>query len=328
MRLKPQYWVNLRGIVLFVSIALMVLIIGVELKATDTSALVDTGQSTFDFSTRKQWLAYTGIGGGAAVHTGLYLAWYRGYESAPFHFHNDGKDWLQMDKWGHAYSAYYLGLMAYESSLWAGYSPTKSAHIGLIYGIAFQTMIEVFDGFSAQWGASVYDVAANTAGSLLFYLQARWWNTQKIILKYNYIPTTYASLRPELLGNGMHQSFLKDYNGQAYWMVCNPFDFFKSSPEVLKNVPISLALGYSADGMLGGTSNVWQRSNGDMADYRHIARKRTLYLSVDVDWIKLLKPQKKRHRLMLTALNAVKIPFPSLGFYMNGGVVVKPEWLR
>ncbi len=37
---------------------------------------------------------------------GLYSAWYSNYPQTNFHFFNDNNEWKQVDKVGHAYSAY------------------------------------------------------------------------------------------------------------------------------------------------------------------------------------------------------------------------------
>src|SRR5690349_20178397 len=53
----------------------------------------------------------TVIGMGAAYAGGmaiLYQQWYKDYPQSSFHLFNDGDEWLQMDKAGHAGSAYYL----------------------------------------------------------------------------------------------------------------------------------------------------------------------------------------------------------------------------
>lgn len=81
---------------------------------------------------RKQLVVYGGLGAATWVHTLLYTAWYKNYPRGPFQFIDDSKEWLQMDKMGHAFSAYYLGVISYETSLWAGYSPRKAARNGVV----------------------------------------------------------------------------------------------------------------------------------------------------------------------------------------------------
>jgi VanZ family protein len=276
---------------------------------------------------RKQLVVYGGLGAAAGVHTLLYTAWYKNYPRGGFQFIDDSKEWLQMDKMGHAFSAYYLGVISYETSLWAGYSPRKAARNGVVYATLFQTMIEVFDGFSTQWGASLSDVLANSAGSALFWSQAYVWNEQRVTLKYNFLSSPYASLRPNLLGNGRTQTFLKDYNGQVYWLSFNPFTLLQKSNKLMPR-GINLALGYGATGMLGAHDNIWVDNNGMLMDYSHIQRGRRYYLSIDIDWIDLFKPKNQYTKLILTALNCIKVPLPSIGFYNDNGLKMSGHVFR
>jgi hypothetical protein len=39
---------------------------------------------------------------------GLYVAWYSQYDQESFHFFDDSKEWLQMDKVGHSATAYQI----------------------------------------------------------------------------------------------------------------------------------------------------------------------------------------------------------------------------
>jgi len=72
------------------------------------------------------------------VETGSYLAglsflgfiWYKDHERVPFHFYDDSKGYLQIDKAGHAYSAYRESYSAYYALRWAGVSKKKA----IIYG--------------------------------------------------------------------------------------------------------------------------------------------------------------------------------------------------
>jgi len=258
------------------------------------------------------------IGETAAVvgmHTGLYFAWYANYPQSSFHFINDSKEWLQMDKLGHAFSAYSLGVLGKEAGDWAGMSNKESRLNGLLLGTCFQTMIEVFDGFSTQWGASVSDIVANSGGSLLFYLQDKYRNEQLIRLKYNYLPSSFAAYRPNLLGNGIFQEFLKDYNGQSYWLSAPVGWVYNKNSKSVFWKGISLSVGYGASGMLGAHSNVWTDSKtGTFHDFSHIHRTRIWMLSLDFDWVRAFEPKKKSLRFALSALNLIKIPFPTLAY--------------
>ena len=122
----------------------------------------------------------------AGSMTGLYYLWYADYNQGGFHFHNDNNNWLQMDKAGHAASAYFIGALGYEVLRLAGWDEKKSLIYGGPLGLAFLTTVEFFDGLSSGWGFSWGDMAANAFGTALFMGQQALWHEQRISMKYSY----------------------------------------------------------------------------------------------------------------------------------------------
>ena len=243
----------------------------------------------------------------SAALLGLNQLWYADYEKSSFQFKNDNSDWLQMDKAGHVYSSYHLGRLSAEMLAWSGVSKKNQLLYGAGYGFVFLTAVEVFDGYSAEWGFSWGDVAANATGTALYVSQELLWDEQRIIPKFSFHTTQYAQLRPELLGESFSEQILKDYNGQTYWLSANVHSFFKSS-----KLPkwLNLAVGYGAEGMLSSRTDVNESilyPNGD--------RFRQFYLSFDVD---LSKIKTKSHFLktIFSLFNTIKIPAPT--FEING----------
>jgi hypothetical protein len=114
-------------------------------------------------------------------------------------------------------------------------------------------VIEVLDGFSAEWGFSIADMAANFAGTGLAISQELLTGRQTIRIKYSYRHSSLAQYRPEMLGRNLPERMLKDYNGQAYWISANISDL-TGIPGVIPDW-LNIAFGYSANGMLGGYSD-------------------------------------------------------------------------
>ncbi len=289
----------------------LLLCIGISFKNVYSLHYNYLNRVNIDSSSSKKILIVSAIGFTTTTHLALYQTWYKNYPMGSFHFKNDGKEWLQMDKMGHAYSAYTLGAFAYQSSLDVGYNHKKAALNGLLFGTIFQTPIEILDGFSKNWGASYSDIIANTSGSLLHYLQAYFWEEQHLSLKFSFRNTSIASYRPNTLGGPWYEQVLKDYNGQTYWL---SFPLHKIIPQIAKNKTpewLNLSLGYGAHNMYGGYSNVFE-TKGIVMDFSHYQRNRQFYFSADIDWIKLLKPKNNLGKYACMALNTIKFPFPSL----------------
>lgn len=242
-----------------------------------------------------------------ATMGGLYLAWYRNHPLTSFHFYDDFHEWLQMDKGGHIVSSYYMGSLGYEALKWAGVDERRSVLYGGAFGSVYLATIEILDGFSAGWGASVTDFTANTIGSAMFITQQLVWSEQRILLKYSYHPTKFAGYRPDVLGSNHIERTLKDYNGITYWISANPksfgLDFF---PEWF-----NVAIGYSATGMTGGSENIVGFHNGKYIP--EFVRTRQFFFSFDVD-LSRIKTRSETIRLILKSIGFIKIPFPAIEF--------------
>jgi uncharacterized protein YfiM (DUF2279 family) len=242
---------------------------------------------------------------GAVALVGLNQLWYADYPRSNFRFINDNADWLQMDKIGHFYSTYHLGRFGSEMLQWSGATKKQQLIYGSSLGLAFLTVVEVFDGFSEEWGASPGDVVANAAGTGLYVSQELLWKEQRITPKFSFHLTDYASKRPDVLGSNLPERIIKDYNGQTYWLSVNLHSFFKQS-----KIPkwLNLAVGYGADGMLSGNGE-----NTTLAALDSAQRSRQFYLSVDLD---LTKIETKSHFLktFFSVFNSLKIPAPTLEY--------------
>jgi uncharacterized protein YfiM (DUF2279 family) len=277
---------------------------------------------SINYKLRKQIVVGSNSVGYTAAMLGLYQLWYADYPLSKFHFFNDNKEWQQMDKIGHAYSCYYEGLVGKKMMQWAGFSEKSSTLIGGAYGFFVQTSIEVFDGFSEEWGASWGDLFANASGTSLFIAQELIWKEQRVKLKLSYSPTEYALQRPNVLGSSELERLFKDYNGQTYWLSGNIHSFLKEESTFPKW--INMAVGYGADGMLGGFTNQFI-SNGIAYDFSHVPRYRQFYLAPDIDFTKI-KTKKKWLKTTFVLLNCLKMPLPALAY--NKQQKLSFSWLQ
>lgn len=275
---------------------------------------------------RKWWVA----GGHAAVWAGTYIAlnkaWYDGYERQGFHLFDDSKEWNQLDKAGHIWTTYQLGRLSGEVWEWAGLRHNQAVWLGGASAMAFQSIIELQDAYSAKWGFSWWDIAANTVGAAAYVSQELGWKEQRIQIKMGYFPYNYPSelknRQKELFGAGFAERILKDYNGQTYWLSANLDRFFPTA-----KLPkwLNVSVGYSSDLMLGGMSNNWTEADGTPVNRNDIARVRRYYFSADVDLTRI-PTRKKWVRTIFTALNAIKIPAPALEYNNSGGF--RFHWLH
>ncbi|MGN6267590.1 MAG: DUF2279 domain-containing protein [Ginsengibacter sp.] len=263
---------------------------------------------------RIRWVTAANIVGYGGALVGLNALWYQQYPRSGFHFFDDNNEWLQMDKVGHIYSAYSESRATTELWRWAGLPRKKSIWIGGLSGVAYQSIIEVLDGFSSQYGFSPGDFAANVIGSAAFISQQLTWNDERIQIKFSFHRKNYGSKQldnraDDLYGNTEIQRFIKDYNGQTYWLSANIKSFF---PDTKLPRWLNISVGYGAEGMFGGVKNIGYDDNGDVIfDRQDIKRYRQWYLSPDIDFTKI-KTNKKGVKILFFVLNALKFPAPAL----------------
>lgn len=222
------------------------------------------------------------VGLGVLVTTGLYFLWYRKHPMNHFHYFNDNSEWLQMDKIGHATTAYNIAAVQYDLMRWSGLQNQPSIAVGAITALGYMSIIEVLDGFSSQWGFSKGDMAANLIGAALFAGQQKFWGGQRVSLKFSYHQTIYPTYHPEELGSNWRERMLKDYNGQTYWLSFN----IKSFLPAQSHFPawLNMNVGYSAEGMTGANSNPILVNGKPIPTFK---RYRQFFLSPDVDWSRI-----------------------------------------
>jgi Predicted periplasmic lipoprotein (DUF2279) len=242
----------------------------------------------------------------------LYSEWYADYPQTTFHTFNDGDEWLQADKVGHLWTAYNIAKPLARSFEWAGIGKKKSALYGAGISWLYLTTVEVFDGFSEQWGFSWPDMACNTVGAGAFAAQELAWGHQKFVLKYSFHQTDYADYRPKVLGENLPEHFLKDYNGWTYWLCVNPSVI--SGGKSFLPPWLGLAAGYGVDGLIGGHENPTVVDGITVPDFN---RQRQYYLSLDLD-LSRVRWKSKFFTSFFKLINIIKLPAPALEFNSDG----------
>ena len=269
---------------------------------------------------KRTWLiAGINVAGYGGSLLALNNAWYKGYAKTSFHTFNDSKEWLQMDKAGHAWGAYNAGRGSTAMWEWAGLPHKKAVWIGGLSSVAYLTTIEFLDAHSSKWGWSWSDIGANIFGSGLFMTQEFLWHEQRIQYKFSFHTNKYDHPQLEqraddLFGKPWYERMLKDYNAQTYWLSANLKSFLPES-----NLPawLNIAVGYGADGMFGGFENKWTGETGNEITRYDISRKRQFYLAPDINFTKI-KTKSKFLKTTFAVLNSFKCPAPALMINSKG----------
>ena len=231
--------------------------------------------------------------------------WYANYAKSDFKTINDNAEWLQVDKAGHVFSAYHIGNASSNGLKWSGVSRKNQLIYGATSGFVFLSAVEIMDGYSKNWGFSIGDLVANATGTTLLIAQELLWKEQRIVPKFSFHTTPYASARPNVLGSSVAEQLLKDYNGQTYWLSANIHSFSKTS-----KIPkwLNLAVGYGGEGMITGND---QFVNSIFLP--EATRKRQFYVSLDVDLTKI-ETKSRVLKTVFSLFNTLKVPAPTLEF--------------
>ncbi|PRY14794.1 putative lipoprotein DUF2279 [Pontibacter ummariensis] len=243
----------------------------------------------------------------------LQFIWYKDHERVPFHFYNDTKGYLQVDKFGHAFGAYVESYIGYKLLRHAGVPKGKALLYGGTLGLVLQTPIEVFDGLYEGWGFSVPDMVANTAGSALVIGQEILFGEQVAKYKFSFSPSPYYRQANGYLGDSHLESLFLDYNAHTYWLSVpiNKLALKNTLPDWA-----NIAVGYSANGMFGEFENKRYYRGVHLPE---TARYRQYLLSLDIDWTRI-KTDSKLLNTLFKGMFFIKLPFPALEVNSKGQV--------
>jgi hypothetical protein len=188
-------------------------------------------------------------GGFIYGHVILSNLWWKG-EQSPFHFDWD-HDWnysLGADKVGHAYFPYLVTNVYRQALEWGGLDTATSLYVAASGALAYQTYIEVRDGFSKQWGFSWGDWGADLVGAALPVVQHHVPALRGVDVKISFNPS-------DKFKAGMYNAIIDDYESTYHWISINVHDLLPAEWQRWYPRFVNLAIGHSVkdlDGAGGG----------------------------------------------------------------------------
>ncbi len=240
----------------------------------------------------------------AGAFVGLYIhqnnAWWSA-SRGKFHFDEDWVFALQVDKFGHAYGGYASSYVMREGLLYAGVNDEDSHIYGALLGLAYQTYVEIGDGFARDWGFAPTDWYFDAIGAGYFLAQFYMPYLQSFSPKWQYIPSEYVG-KPVIQ---RPRTMLDDYNSTTFYL---SIDVWRLLPQEYKKywVPwLSLAFGYGGDAI-----DFKIDPNGPMDQLS----KRRYILSLDLNVNRLLPDGHPTFNWIKQCFNHIKLPTPSIEF--------------
>lgn len=241
-----------------------------------------------------------GVGAGVFTAMHIYYAntWWKDSKQY-FKFAQDGFYARDMDKASHIYTAnvFTEGIaMAFE---WTGINPKSALLYGAITSMAYETYIEINDGFAPNWGFDWVDMGANLFGASYPFLQRAVPLFEDINFKW--------SFNPEWISKKIDKSddLLDDYTNMTFWLSVNPEIVLPKSLTKAKFYPNFLAIA------LGMSVKNASHTAGSQKAYAE------WYLALDIDVRKL--PGKSDFLVKLKKLlNFYHFPTPAVRFSPTG----------
>lgn len=256
-------------------------------------------EDSTDLATDVSWLKVGGVASLTLIAYGAayWLVFEKGWwddERSHFHFENDFDYALNLDKFGHFAAGVMLGESFYEGYRWAGATEFQSYLFAGLSAMMTHVAIDVKDGYSPEWGFSIFDVLSGTLGG--FYPMAeRYIPIFKYIdLKWSYWINTKAYYDQSETG-----VFTDDYCNQTFWASFKPYRLLPAAARQYYPSWLAFAAGLSID---------------EKVFTREPHPRREVYIALDYD-LEAFRPQSRLARTVIKYLNYFKLPAPTIQVY-------------
>ena len=245
----------------------------------------------------------------AALAIGLHInqanAWWKD-DRGPFNFEEDWPYALQVDKLGHIFAGHFMSTFIGDLLMDCGFKEETATIMGGALGLAYQTYVEVEDGFATKWGFSPSDGVANAVGAGFYVAQYYVPYLQNFTWRWSYVPSRFTGDN-EL--NARPTTFIDDYTSTTFWLAMDvermlPRDVAASWPDWMM-----LSVGYG------------------IRDYDHIPQgateplepTRRFMVGLDYNWARIIPDSDIGVvNYIRQLLNHMKLPGPTVEFSHTG----------
>jgi len=215
-------------------------------------------------------------------------------EGSDFHFENDFEYAKNLDKFGHFAAGVAFAEIFYQGYYWAGLTEFQSYAAAAVSAMLTHVAIDVKDGYSPEWGFSIFDVLSGTLGGLYPMAKRYVPAFQYFDLKWSYWINTKAYYRQSDTG-----VFTDDYCNQTFWLSLKVHKMLPSAARRFYPSWLALAAGLSID------EGVFQHKKG----------KYEVYIALDYDFEAIFQPHERWARNLVRWINYFKLPAPTIQVY-------------
>ena len=209
-----------------------------------------------------------------------------------FRFIEDGDYALYADKFGHAWGTYINAYLASEALMGAGLSWEAATLGGAGIALAYQTYVEVMDGYGKTWGFSWSDMYANFAGLAWFLGQHYVPFLQNFTYKSNFFPPPWFGR----LTRESAETFLDDYSGWTFTLAVDIHNLLPNNVKKYWPSWLNIDIGHA------------------VRDLRYRQGESVYTLGLDINPVRLLPDGPNLWKWFKQGFNYVKIPAPAIEF--------------
>jgi hypothetical protein len=210
---------------------------------------------------------------------------------ARFHFKEDLKYSLQVDKIAHFWDTALLSSVLSLSVEWANVPKKDAVLWGAGGSLLFNTFTEIQDGFS-EWGFDRVDWLANLGGAFWYVGKNTVPFMENLDIKWNYYPS--PNLDTPGAFTGQRHLIFDDYEGFTFWMSFKVNSVLPKSVEQFWPDFLCFAVGYGARDILKPDKySVW-------------------YVGLDYDMTKIIPQDTWFLKSLSETLNYIHFPAPAI----------------
>ena len=241
----------------------------------------------------------------AAYGAAYWLVFSKGWwddEDSHFHFENDFDYALNLDKLGHFAAGVALGEGFYEGYRWAGATEFQSYLFAGLSAMMTHIAIDVKDGYSPEWGFSIFDVLSGTLGGFLPMAERYVPLFKYVDLKWSYWINSRAYYDQGKYDGKNHSCvFTDDYVNQTFWASFKIYRLLPAGARAYYPSWLAIAAGLSID-------------EGVFIKHYEGTPHREVYIALDYD-LEAFRPQSRLARTLIKWLNYFKLPAPAVQVY-------------
>jgi hypothetical protein len=228
----------------------------------------------------------------AGVHIYQANGWWKDNRTS-FHFQEDLKYGLSVDKYGHFFGTSVASFLLRKSLRWSGLSEDAALYWGAGGALAYQAYLEVEDGLHT-WGFDRVDFACDVAGAAWPIAQHHSPFLRNFDFKYSYLPSAALNSGNGEGFQGQQHTVFDDYEGQTLWMSLKMKNLLPGSINHLWPEFLCISVGYAVRDVFGKEP------------------RSAVLLALDLDMTRVIPNDTPFLKLLGEALNFIKFPMPTV----------------